>query len=472
MTVTPLVRPAEPDREPIPCKEYGLIDVDPSDVLGPDGRLALAPGVLNKYVRADFDKDNQVRLMAKGVTGLIPLTDRLTIQVRPRFPLRNLTHMVSVCGYAPTVLPALREYKSTDQWADWLLDVMADALLAAFDTITLNGLLRTYRRRIETGSYPHGRINTTASMLRYAARAVNHRAEYSWFERTIDNAPNRCLKSAIATLHGRYVRAERHGGVRERVARLGEAMRVLEGVTLEARPFSLDDPQVRGTLPLPESRSYYRPALELAVAILTRRGISLDARTGTVSMPSLLVKTEDLFEEFVRLSLTEALADHPNLTVLDGNKDPGLLPLYEDMSEAERAAFPDHEVPSANANTPDANPDVVFRLDDGSHPVIADAKYTVVKEYAERSEVEQVMLYAVRYRSPIALTIHPRRGGAKKGLHIVGRIGSIVVGQYRVDLGAEDLETEMDEMAAGISDLIASQTASPSPASQEPLSPA
>lgn len=467
------VRPTDADDKPIPCKEYGLIPVDPSAVLGPDGRLALVPGVLNKYVRADF-KDNELRLSAKGVTGLIPLTDRLTIQVRPRFPLRNLTHMVSVCGYAPTVLSAMREYTSTDQWADWILDVMADALLAAFDVITVNGLLRTYRRRTETGSFPHGRINTTASMLQYASRGINHRAGYSWFERTVDNAPNRCLKSAVAFLHGRYVHAERQGGVRERVARLGEAMRVLEHVTLEEpRPFSLDDPQVRGTMPLPESRAYYRPALELAVAILTGRGISLDARTGKVSMSTLLVKTEDLFEEFVRLSLVEEMADHPNLSVLDGNKDPGRAVLYEEMSDEERAAlFVSHEVPGAKASTPVATPDVVFRLDDGSHPVIADVKYTEVKDYADRSEVEQVMLYAVRYRSPVALTIHPRRAGAKKGLHVVGRIGSIVVGQYRVDLGAEDLEAEMKEMAARISDLVASQISPSPPASPGLLSPA
>lgn len=466
MTITPLVRPIEP----IPCEEYGSIRVDPSEILGPDGHLALAPGVLNKYVRADF-KNNEIHLTAKGVTGLIPLTDRLTIQVRPRFPLRNLTHMVSVCGYAPTMLPALREYTSTDQWADWLLDVMADSLLAAFDAITVSGLLRTYRRRIESGSYPHGRINTTASMLRYAAKGANHKAEYSWFERTIDNSPNRCLKSAIALLHGHYIRADRHSGVRQRVARLGEAMRVLENVTLEARPFSLDDPQVRGTLPLPESRYYYRPALELAAAILTRRGISLDARSGTVVMPTLLVKTEDLFEDFVRLRLTEMLADHPNLSVLDGNKDPGRATLYEAMPVKERALLPDHEVPSTKVKAQDANPDIVFRLDDGSHPVMADVKYTKVKDYTERSEAEQVLLYAVRYRSPVALTIHPRRDGAKKGLHIVGRIGSVVVAQYRVDLDAEDLEVEMSEMAQRISELIASQTPS-SRTAEEPLPPA
>jgi 5-methylcytosine-specific restriction enzyme subunit McrC len=462
--------PRGSDQGPIPCKEYGRIEVETIEVLGPDGRLALSPGVLNKYVRADF-KDNQLRLTAQGVTGLIPLTDRLTIQVHPRFPLKNLTHMVSVCGYAPTALPALREYLPTGEWSDWLLDVMADALLTAFDRITLNGLLRTYRRRTEEGSYPHGRINVTATIVRHAARGIDHRAQYSWFERTIDNPPNQCLKSAIALLHQRYLRVERHSGVRERIARLGEAMRVLRDVTLTARPQSLDDPQVRGTAPMPESRAYYRPALELAVAILTGRGVSLDSDAGTMSMPSLLVKTDDLFEEFVRLSLRDGLTDHPNLSVLDGNQDPGRLALYEEISAEEREAFPDHHLPIVKGKSPDANPDVVFRLDDGTHPVVADVKYTEVREFADRSEVEQVVLYAVRYRSPIAMTIHPRRAAAKGGLQIVGRIGSIVVAQYRVDLGADDLEAEMRVMADRISELIASQSQSPRSSLPAPGSP-
>lgn len=465
MTLFPLMRPTAPDREVIPAKEYGLIDVAPADVLGSDGRLILTPGVLNKYVKADF-KDNGLRLTARGVTGLIPLTDRLTVQVRPRFPLHNLTHMVSVCGYTPTVLPALlRDYKATDQFSDWMLDVMADALLVAFDTIRLNGLLRTYHRRTDDGSYPHGRINTTATILRHASRGINHRAEYSWFERTIDNAPNRCLKSAAAALHRRYLHAERRSGVRERVARLGEVLRVLQDVTPESRPFSLDDPVVRGTIPLPETRAYYQPALELAVAVLTPNGISLDAPTGPVRMQSLLVKTEDLFEEFVRLSLQKSLSNLPDVAVLDGNKDPGRLPLYEGVSDSERELLPAHEVPTVKGRAPEVNPDVVFRLEDGTHPLVADVKYTEVKDFADRSEVEQVVLYGVRYRSPVAITIHPRYGGAKKGLHVAGRIGSILVAQYRVDLGAEDLEAEMDEMAVRISELIVSRTPSPSRAS-------
>ncbi|MEW2346900.1 hypothetical protein AB0904_04455 [Streptomyces sp. NPDC006684] len=456
MTVAPLNLLTEPNRVIIPCKEYGPIDVAPEDVLGPDGRLALLPRVLNKYVQADFVNEG-LRLSAKGTSGLIPLTDRIALQVRPRFPLRNLTHMVTVCGYVPTMLPALRDYQLTDQASDWLLDVMADALLAALDMVSLNGLLRTYRHRTEAGSYPHGRINTTASMLRYASRGVNHKAEFSWFERTADNPPNRCLKSAVALLHARYSRMPRQKGVRQRIARLAESMRVLQDVRLESRPFSLHDPQVRGDVPLPETRAHYRPALELAVAILTGRGISLDADAGNVSMPTLLVKTEDLFEEFIRVSLQKALSHHTTLSVLDGNQKPGRLRLYEGLPDAESEALPAHEKPAASGKEPDANPDIVFRFGDGTHPLVADVKYSNVKGYAERSEVEQVVLYGHRYRSPVAMTIHPCRADSKKGLYVAGRIGSTIVAQYRVDLGADDLEAELEEMAKQLGDLITSQ---------------
>lgn len=248
-------------------------------------------------------------------------------------------------------------------------------------------------------------------------------------------------------------------------------MRVLQGVALEPRPFSLTDPVVRSSTPLPETRAYYKPALELAVAILTGRGVDLDAgRGGEVPIPSLLVKAEDLFEEFIRVSLQEALSDHPALSVLDGNIEPGRARLYEPLHTHAKAALPEHHEPVMTVE-PDANPDLVFRLDDGSHPLVADVKYSNVKGYADRSEVEQVVLYGHRYRSPVSMTIHPRRSDSEKGLFVSGRIGSTIVAQYRVDLGAEDLKAEMTEMAARISDLIASQTPSWTSVSPEPLLP-
>lgn len=457
----------------IPCREYGIIDVDPSEILNSSGQLMLADGVLGKYVQADF-KDRRLRLSAKGGIGLIPLTDRVMAQVRPRFPLKNLTHMVTACGYQPTSLSAFRDYVSSAYWADWLLDVLADALLRSIEVIRKQGLLRVYVQRTDSSTFPHGRINATRTATRIAARGINHRADYSWFERTTDNAPNQLLKSALLRLHAHYSRLPRRKGVREWISRIADALLIFREVRPDPQLRSLRDPQVRGARPLPEPRGYYRPALGTAEAILTMRGISLDpflvAKAYDVGAPfnadpgplhgfilrSLLVKTDNLFEDFVRLSLRAAFSQDPDIHVLDGNKEEGSLPLYTRHDAFYFEGWPKYEIVTADGKAPSTEPDIVFRRPDGSHPLIADVKYTNVEGLADRSEVEQVMLYGARYESPIVMTIHPKKKSAKRGLHIAGRIGSTLVTQYRIDLGNDDLEAEMSAFASDLRVLLSS----------------
>lgn len=442
------------DRQLILCKEYGPVEVSPGQVMRSDGTLRIPVEVLNRFVTTDF-KDGRLRVRALGVCGVFALTDEISVQVRPRFPLTNLTHMVSVCGYVPTALSALRTYRTTDRWEDWMLDVVTDAFLVALETIEERGLLRIYRRRVDGSSYPHGRIEIAATVTRYASRGANHKAAYSWFEKTSDNEANRCLKAAALRLHRKYMSQPLASGTRDRISRLGNALRLLDEVTDDRRQVFMGDALVRGSAALPEARAYYRPALDLAVAALSDHGFDLDAESGSMTVGSLLIRTEDLFEDFVRLSLLRALAGHPHLSVLDGNVQPGKRPLFEKIAEENSVPLPAHSG-VGKGNVPDATPDVLFMNQDGSFPLVADVKYTNVVRYADRAELEQVMTYGVRYHSPVVLTIHPRRENAAGGLVVSGRIGDILVAQYRVDLAADDLDAEMVTMAETLAALIAS----------------
>ncbi|MFT4086184.1 MAG: hypothetical protein QM658_03365 [Gordonia sp. (in: high G+C Gram-positive bacteria)] len=444
---------AAPERQFVTCKEYAEIEVAPEQVMTSGGRLRIPDEVLGRYVATDF-KDGRLRVRALGVSGVFALTEDITVQVRPRFPLTNLTHMVSVCGYVPTALAAMRAYRPTDRWEDWMLDVVTDAFLVATETIEERGLLRTYRRRTDESSYPHGRIEMGATINRFASRGIDHKAVYSWFEKSADNPANRCLRAAALQLHGLYGSKALEKGTRERISRLGNALRLLDEAGDDRHRSFMDDSLVRGAVELPESREYYRQALDLAMIALEGRGLDLDAAAGPVSMGSLLVKTEDLFEDFVRLSLQRALAEHPELSVLDGNVAPGKRALYERIPDDVLAALPQH-LPVGKGKVPDATPDVLFEDEAGAVPLVADVKYTNVDRYAERSELEQVMVYGVRYDSPVVVTIHPRRRNAVGGLVVSGRIGDIVVAQYRVDLAADDLDAEMDAMAVSLAGLIA-----------------
>lgn len=451
-----------PERRVVPAKEYGDVPVTAADVLSPSGQLLIEPDSLRQYLTVDFGRDG-LRVKARGVSGLIPLTDSITVQVTPRFPLANLTHMVVTCGYSPVRLAGLRPYDRHTEIGDWLWDVYAEGLLTEIAAIEQQGLLRTYVRRHDASSSPRGRIDINATMMRRASRNIDHIADFTWFERTIDTPVNRCIKEAVVRLHRHYgspARAQtRRAGDRQRIARLSEALRLLADVPGDPHGLTLADPFVSGLRPLPDSRAYYREGLDLAVAIVSEQGIDLDAplrdrRAGdrAVALSSLVVKTEDLFEEFVRLGLQRAFAADPDIDVLDGNKAAAQLPLYEPLPAEEELPGGAQRLASANAVT---KPDLLLRDNTGRVALVGDVKYTNVSEHAGRSEVEQVILYGARYRSPVVLTVHPRQHGAAGGLFASGRIGDSLVLQYRLDLAAEDLDGEVDRMADALRPFLA-----------------
>lgn len=446
------VRLVAPERHLVVCEEYADIEVMPEEVMAPNGQLRILAEALKHYVTTDF-KDGRLRVRSRGVSGLFALTEEITVQVRPRFPLTNLTHMVSVCGYVPTVLASMRPYRTADRWEDWMLDVVSDAFLIAMETVEERGLLRIYERRTGKSSFPHGRIQVGETINNYESRGIVHKVVYSWFEKSADNPANRCLRAAALRLHDQYSEKSPEKGTRDKISRLGNVLRLLEEASDDQKRSFVNDFLIRGEEQLPESREYYRPALNLAIVALNQRGLDLDTDGGSVSLGSLLVKSEDLFEDFVRLSLQRALAEHPELQVLDGNVEPGKRNLYENVAEELSMLLPPHEV--VRGKIPDATPDVLFENTAGSFPLVADVKYTNVTRYADRAELEQALVYGVRYRSPVVVTIHPRKQHSAKGLVVSGRIGDIIVAQYRVDLAADDLDAEMEAMAVSLVELIA-----------------
>ena len=93
------------------------------------------------------------------------------------------------------------------------------------------------------------------------------------------------------------------------------------------------DLQVLGIVPLPDTRAYYRPVLDLAGLILQRRNIALELGGADVQLGSLLINTNDLFEKFVRVSLTRhAREESWPAEVLDGNAE-GKKDLYDVPAE-------------------------------------------------------------------------------------------------------------------------------------------
>lgn len=447
----------------VECKEYDTIDIPASYWISDEHRTAFNSEVDQRdIIRAKFEK-GVLRLQATSFVGVIPVNERLIVRVKPRVPLANLTRMVIDTGHDVLPLTAFtRDYAGRGTADDWAMDIYTDSLLEQVDELLDQGLLRTYERREGEGSVPHGRIELTCTVQRFAAREVPNRAVFSWYERTIDTPANRLVKAALEAAHA-HLSKERdrpRKGDRAKLSRLAGHLRSFEEVRDDEDYRFLDDPQVLRVTPLPDSRWYYRRLLDLCLLILGGRGIALDlVGSNDVQLDSLLIDTNKLFENFVRVSLAKHADKHRwSVEVLDGNGE-GHVDLY-DVPDPLPAPFGSPMAALASIDAGRAQPDIVFRALDGSFLLVAEAKNTVHALHAtlpKREEVEQAVTYALRYGLDFTVLVHPWIKG-ERGLVYVGRVRSVDVYDYRLDLSTDeaidDRLAEMADTLAGLAGVV------------------
>lgn len=442
----------------VECEEYQHIELDSSLWISDQHTIVLNSEIDGRDVlRANFRR-GVLQLQATSYVGVIPLNEQVVLRVRPRVPLANLTRMVIATGHDVLPLRAFRDYAGRGTADDWAMDIYTDALLDHVDTILDSGMMRVYARLEGEGHYPHGRIDVGRTVQRFAARGVPNKAAFSWHERTVDVPANRCLKTAmeIVRTHLLKVRDQPRKGDRMKLKRLAGQFAAFEEVGDDIEHRFLEDPEVLGQVPLPDPRFYYRPALDLALLIVRGQGIALDLGGEDVQMGSLLIDTNKLFENFVRVSLARHASEARwPIEVLDGNKE-GKVDLY-DAPDPGPAPFGEPLDALARKDAGAAQPDVVLRDSEGRYLLTAEVKNTVHGRDADaddvlpdRREVEQAVTYALRYDLPFTLLIHPWIRGTK-GLVYVGRVRSVDVYDYRLDL-SEDAGTDhaLDDMASVI----------------------
>jgi len=436
------INPQEATRSPhvLECREHGPIDIPLDRLLGQDGRLDLNPEIESRDFFAVYLKKGSLKLQARGFVGYIPITRDVVINVRPRAPVSNLFRMTQISGAAPTVLTSLRSYSTTEEWNDSLLGLYADALIRYVAIITGTGLHREYQRREEGSAFPRGRILLASTAKKHNARGIHHRAEIAWFERTRDTSINRCLKYATWLLAEKYrCLSTRKAGDRDRIRRLNAAFVAFGNVTLDHGRTFLSDPIVVGKRPLPAVRAYYRDALNVALAVIGQRSVLIESTGGDIKLQSVVLDMNVVFESYVRQILRGYAEEHNwDASVEDGNKEGG-RGLYDGTS------------------TPEATPDIVVRTANGVTPLLLEVKNVpIVGHYTGRGETNQAITYAVAYRAPVVVLVHPRASTIQPGgLHHLGDVNSVSVYQYRFDLGADNLVAEEERFGAEIAEILA-----------------
>ncbi len=427
----------------IPVREFEYAVVEVGEVIR-GGRFDVFPEVANKDLfQLDLTAE-AARIQARGYVGLIPVNESITLEVTPRVPIGNLSRLLELSGEQPQhLIGVLRGYETAGTMYPSLVALYAEALLLAVSEIVGHGFLKEYQRREAVSSMPHGRILVGGS-LQQAAAGRSHKVAISWHQRSIDNPANQCLLYATHSLAA-YAAAQAKVlgvAVANQVARqLNQCSQLLQGVSLDHQRRFLDDPLVQGRRALPTLRGQYRSALDLALAIVHGRAITIEDAGEALRLPSLLLNMSTVFESYLRAVLTRISEQEEwPVKVLDGNVKPGAKGLLDTGQSIE------------------ANPDIVTMAGQGQHiscPVIVEVKYKPAKKRPKRADLEQSVMYGLSYRSAHLVVAQPHDPtGYPPGLHEIGSLRGTRIWMYVFDLSAADLGDAERSFTAGVLSLV------------------
>lgn len=414
----------------------------PADLILRNGSLDVFPSVVQHGYFTVRPRRGPLVLQAGGFVGVIPLNDRVTIDVRTRVPVRNLSRMLRVSGQIPVSLEhAIREYEREPDLYPSLVDVYARTLSDYVLSIGMQGLLREYTRRDEVTSFPRGRILLSETIKSLEPKGLTYKVATSRFQRTPDIPANQCLKYAIwllSRLRSSLVVSDQVPRTRRVPRALNQAFAVFDAVSMDHGRRFLRDPIVTGRQRLPSVRAYYRPALDLAQAVISQSAIMLDREGGNLVMPSLILSMWEVFEAYVRNALiAESHSAGWRGEVLDGNRrmpQGGARHLFD----SGKRTF--------------ATPDVVLQSGTpAARPVVVDVKYKPAQKL-DRDDLNQIIAYGTSYGCRDVVLVQPKAITASPpaGMRTIGTLRGLTVHQYVFDLNASNIADEEGRFAAAM----------------------
>lgn len=391
------------------------LDLSLADVAS-NGTIEVFPYVEEKGLLFLQFRKRRLVISAGPFIGLIPLTPRILIEVRPKLPIPNLARVLDAAQRSLSTLPGTdRLYLAEHLASNSILEFLAINLIDAIHPVLEGGFLKAYTSKSSLSSHPRGKIEV-AGTLRAWSSGQQHRLATTYHEQTLDIPCNRVLKAAMQVVLQRLTAVNPNKGlVIKAINKNFVQFPSIIGVMKDYDKFVVHD-QISRNL-ISDQKAYYYRALEISLMILSETGISLQNSGSDVTLASFIVNFEDLFEEYLRRVLNE---QSPNgFFVRDGNKD-GRRYLFDDSRR--------HM----------AQPDIVISAGEG-RTIVAEVKY---KEKPNRDDINQAITYAICYRTSRAVLIHQKPPEKRGGLYRIGTMNGIALEGYGFDLGATDLDEE------------------------------
>lgn len=392
------------------------IELDLAELMG-GGHLEIYPHVAEKGLLFVSFRQNKVTLAAGPFIGLIPLTPRITVDVRPKMPISNLARVLDLARSSLGTLPGVdRMYLATEELGSSVLEFLAGNFVEALKPLQVNGFHKDYLARTNVTSRPAGRIQIAQTLGQWA-RGRPHLMSVERFEQTSDTPLNRVLKEALRLILTRM--EPTHDGARSLIKACNRALFDFPDTIGRLGPADVFEcERLVAEKRLSANRAYYYRPIEIALLILSNRGVSLEAEGNDVLLETFIVNFEDVFEDYLRHVLQAAAVDR--VLVQDGNEE-GKRSLFDDRKE------------------PRAQPDIVVRSLPPGKCVVAEVKY---KDKPNRDDINQVLGYSLSFRTKRVILVHQRGANKPRGIQPVGTVDGVKVETYAYDLANADLVAE------------------------------
>lgn len=408
--------------EIIECSEFETISVDVPSLIR-NGRLLDSRIAERGYLKVNLSK-GQLTLRSDRHVGLIPLTSRVSVNVRPRFPIENLAEMIALSGVGTNVIEGFgRSHAASFVGIKVPPLALATSLTAGAEEIAQTGLSKSYVTPLKEVPW-RGRLSLSDTVRKHRMKGRKYAASFHQKQLSPAITQNIAIKAALEELISNasiknneiYLRAEK-------------VIKHFAGVpTWNRSRTDLIVALSHELSHIPNHLQKYRRPLWAAFMLLQSNMPQLEQH-GFVPLDSMIVDMADLFEAFLREELERGLNSH-GLRVIDGNKVAGKL--FGDRAE------------------PKVTPDILIERD--RQPVaVFDVKY---KPKAKPEDRYQAIAYMEAYGVSNGGLILPKVGS--RNTRLMGTtIGGKKAIEIRVDLSAPDMASSakllVDDVLAFIS---------------------
>jgi len=348
-----------------------------------------------------------VNLRALGLIGYLPLTGQIVLNLRPKFPVKNLWRMLAIAdNNYDRVLPVLRSYERASAIPPHQL--LARGFCYYLRAIMNVGLARSYYREPYTGFYKP-KVEFARTVARHLSRGDDLTISGDVFSFSANLPVNAVLKSACLAFLRLIPRDPKW---------LTERKLLLEGLNslhrVQSSAMRVGDEALANTVPR-WLQDHYRGALSVYAMLLGYTEVGFGYEAQGSEMPSFLFSLDDIFESFVRNVFRTALRER-KIAVLDGN-----TPKHHGRLFLDNNRFP-------------TKPDLIFRR---KKAVIGLAEVKYKPEIKEEDRY-QLLSHTLAAQCKIGVWISPRTAGRTEGLEYVG---SVATGakfyHYQIDIGGD-----------------------------------